>query len=369
MARPQSSFIRPRNFLEEERCDFAVSRRTLEPSVGRLGRRVFGTTSARAISSFSRARASARLASCVRSAREVMINTPSCVARLPANARRRRRTSAESKRDWPTSKRSWTAVETLLTFWPPGPEARTNVIVSSESGMNVGKCYLQNSLCCSRFVALALDEEGLHILVLQDLHGCLLGSVALRDREERLLRLSHHRAREVILVDGVVFGRHGPVQQWHDVAKDARRVGVAENDGGAVHAKEVELNGLDSLLLLADDLRVLHPGLGVRTRCCHEPAHTNASSLGGSAKGLRVGDFDLAHLLLGHLRAALADAERGERNVYSLGVRRNLPLESVHVDNHGGDLGVGERVHVAARHHHYLLAPRVLDQNLHDACA
>src|SRR6185369_5055294 len=84
MARPQSSLVRPRNFFEEDRCDFAVSRRTLEASVGRLGRRVFGTTSARAISSFSRARASARLASWVRCTREVMINTPSCVARLPA---------------------------------------------------------------------------------------------------------------------------------------------------------------------------------------------------------------------------------------------------------------------------------------------
>jgi hypothetical protein len=50
---------------EGDRYDFAVSRRTLEARVGRLGRRVFGTTSARAISSFSRARASARLASWV----------------------------------------------------------------------------------------------------------------------------------------------------------------------------------------------------------------------------------------------------------------------------------------------------------------
>src|SRR5438045_1152650 len=130
MARPQSSLVRPRNFFEEDRCDFAVSRRTLEASVGRLGRRGFGTTSARAISSFSRARASARLASWVRCTREVMINTPACVARLPANARRRCRTSAGSERDWPTSKRSWTAVETLLTLWPPGPEARTKAIVS-----------------------------------------------------------------------------------------------------------------------------------------------------------------------------------------------------------------------------------------------
>ena len=161
MARPQSSLVRPRNFFEEDRCDFAVSRRTLEASVGRLGRRVFGTTSARAISWFSRARASARLASWVRCTREVMISTPSCVARRPANARRRCRTSAGSERDWPTSKRSWTAVETLLTFWPPGPEARTKVIVSSESGMNMGKCYFQNSPCCSRFVALSpLTKNG-----------------------------------------------------------------------------------------------------------------------------------------------------------------------------------------------------------------
>ena len=145
MARPQSSVVRPRNFFEEDRCDFAVSRRTLEACVGRLGRRVFGASSARAISSSSRARASARLASCVRCRRAVMINTPSCVTRPPAKARRRCRTAAGSERDWPTSKRSWTAVETLLTFWPPGPEARTKVTVSSESGMNIGKCSFQNS--------------------------------------------------------------------------------------------------------------------------------------------------------------------------------------------------------------------------------
>src|SRR5689334_23020019 len=189
MVRPQSSPIRPRNFFEEDRCDFAVSRRTLEASVGRPGRRVFGTTSARPISSFSRARASARLASWVRCTREVVINTPSCVARLPANARRRCRTSARTERDWPTSRRSCTAVKTLLTFWPPGPEARTKVIVSSESGMDMGKRYPQNSPCCSTFVALAFDEEWLHLLVLQDLHGWRRGSVTLRNREVRLLRL------------------------------------------------------------------------------------------------------------------------------------------------------------------------------------
>src|ERR1035441_4559459 len=35
----------------------------------------------------------------------------------------------------------------------------------------------QAACCCSKLVALALDEEGLHLLELQDLHGRLLGSV------------------------------------------------------------------------------------------------------------------------------------------------------------------------------------------------
>jgi hypothetical protein len=92
------------------------------------------------------------------------------------------------------------------------------------------------------------------------------------------------------------------MQQWHDVAKNAPRVGVAENDGGTVHAKEVELNGFDSLLLLADDRRVLDAGLGVRAHCWLDP-HTRAtSSLDDAVKGLRVGDFDLAKTMPGGSR-------------------------------------------------------------------
>ena len=132
--------------MEEERRDFSLRRLTLEPSVGRPGRRVLGTTWARAISSSSRARAAARLASCVRCSLALMIKTPSRVARFPANVRRRCLTSSGREGDWPISNRSSTAVETLLTFWPPGPEARTKVSVSSESGITIGKCYLQDTL-------------------------------------------------------------------------------------------------------------------------------------------------------------------------------------------------------------------------------
>jgi hypothetical protein len=50
-----SSFVWRRSLFEEDRLGFSVSLRILEPSVGRLGRRVVGTASARAISSSSRA--------------------------------------------------------------------------------------------------------------------------------------------------------------------------------------------------------------------------------------------------------------------------------------------------------------------------
>ena len=43
------------------------------------------------------------------------------------------RTSVGSEGEWRTSKRSWTADATLLTFCPPGPEARTKLSESSDS--------------------------------------------------------------------------------------------------------------------------------------------------------------------------------------------------------------------------------------------
>ena len=71
----------------------------------------------------------------------------------------------------------------------------------------------ESRFCCrSRLVVIALDEEGLHVLVLQNLHGRLLGSAALRDREERLLRLRHHRAR------GHSYGWSGIWTAWPSAA-------------------------------------------------------------------------------------------------------------------------------------------------------
>ena len=70
---------------------------------------------------------------------------------------------------------------------------------------------------------------------------------------------------------------------------------------------------------------------------------------------------------MANLRAGLADAERGECDVDSLGVGRNFLFESVHVDNHVEDLGVGKGARLATRHYHQFLAQRVFDQQLHDA--
>src|SRR5512134_1699182 len=50
---------------------------------------------------------------------------------------RRVRTSPGSEVEFPTSNRSCTAVATLFTFWPPGPEARTNWSWISLSSMEM----------------------------------------------------------------------------------------------------------------------------------------------------------------------------------------------------------------------------------------
>ena len=55
--------------------------------------------------------------------------------RLPASRISRIATSFGSDGERRTSKRSCTAVESLLTFCPPGPEERTKLSSSSDSSM------------------------------------------------------------------------------------------------------------------------------------------------------------------------------------------------------------------------------------------
>src|SRR5262245_14853298 len=121
--------------LMPERRFLASKRRAREALVGLVGRRGVGGTAARRISSTRRASASSRLRSWVRWRCAVITRTPSLVRRLPARRSSRVRTASSSDGEPRTSKRSCTAVDSLLTFCPPGPEARMNRSSSSFSSM------------------------------------------------------------------------------------------------------------------------------------------------------------------------------------------------------------------------------------------
>jgi hypothetical protein len=99
-------------------------RRCLEALVGLVARRGTGRTAACRIRSISRSSASARLRSWVRWFWAISTRTPSLVMRRPASRISRSATSLGSEGECRTSNRSCTAVDTLLTFWPPGPEER-----------------------------------------------------------------------------------------------------------------------------------------------------------------------------------------------------------------------------------------------------
>src|SRR5580698_3106556 len=66
-----------------------------------------------------------------------MTITPSCVARAPASLMSRIATSFGRLGEPRASNRSSTALATLLTFCPPGPEARTKLSSSSPSGISM----------------------------------------------------------------------------------------------------------------------------------------------------------------------------------------------------------------------------------------
>src|SRR6185312_4810575 len=136
--RPQSKpGLRCRRLLMPERRFFASSRSRLADFGTLVARRTVGFTAACRIRSNRRSRASARLRDWSRCSCATMTMTPSLVRRWPASAIRRMATSFGSDGEWRASKRSCTADDTLLTFCPPGPEARTKDSESSDSSMEI----------------------------------------------------------------------------------------------------------------------------------------------------------------------------------------------------------------------------------------
>ena len=127
----------PRSRFFSDRCRLDSTRRSMDPAVGRVLRRRLGGIAARRIKSARRSRASSRFCACVRCRRASITITPSAVTRLPASASSRSRTSGASAADRLASNRSCTAVATLFTFCPPGPDARTKRSSISESSITI----------------------------------------------------------------------------------------------------------------------------------------------------------------------------------------------------------------------------------------
>ena len=130
--RPLHSATLPRSFFTVERFRFDSSIRSFTPrGRGRLRRRCFSrraisaarrSCSRRSNASSKRSRASLRFIACERE---------SCTVTLSPLGRCR----------------SVTAVETLLTFWPPGPPERANVYSRSASRNSIARRWPTTAEC------------------------------------------------------------------------------------------------------------------------------------------------------------------------------------------------------------------------------
>ena len=124
-----------RNRLTAPRRRLLSRRRSFALCDGLVLRRTFGFLAAFLMRPIRRPRTSTRFCSRVRKRRPSMIKTPLSVMRLPAMRPRRARTSSGRFGERCASKRSCTAVRTLFTFCPPGPEERMNFSSSSPSSI------------------------------------------------------------------------------------------------------------------------------------------------------------------------------------------------------------------------------------------
>ena len=114
-----------------------AKRSSREARLGLVFLRGLGGAAACLTSSLRRSRASCRFCSWDRYCWASMTRIPSLVIRLPASFERRRRTVSGSDGEPATSKRSWTAVDTLLTCCPPGPDDRLARIWISLSSISI----------------------------------------------------------------------------------------------------------------------------------------------------------------------------------------------------------------------------------------
>ena len=130
---PPGSLTGARSFLRVPRRFFSSRRLAFAPADGRVGTRGRGSGRASSTRAARRARAASRLRDWVRWVSAKTTISPAAVSRLPARRSRRSRRPPRIPAASRSSRPS-TAVDTLLTFCPPGPDARTNLKVSAASG-------------------------------------------------------------------------------------------------------------------------------------------------------------------------------------------------------------------------------------------
>src|SRR5437899_351523 len=126
------SSTRPRSALTRPRLILPLTRLIFEPWVAFVGRRGRGTAAAAAIRARKRARASSRFFSRLRVFCALITTTPSALMRwsfMPSS----RALTTSGRDEARISNRRWTALLTLLTFWPPAPCARMASISTSLS--------------------------------------------------------------------------------------------------------------------------------------------------------------------------------------------------------------------------------------------
>lgn len=123
-ASAHSSLGRPRSLFVSARRFFPSMRLRLLPFEGFVAIRGLGAMTAAATRSRSRSIAASRFADWLREPDSVRIRSSSAVTRRPARRRSRSSASSDIGRSRSDS-RSSIFVLTLLTFCPPGPDART----------------------------------------------------------------------------------------------------------------------------------------------------------------------------------------------------------------------------------------------------
>jgi hypothetical protein len=129
----RKAFFSDKIFLE-------AKRRSFEALVGRVGTRFLRGRRALVTNRSSRSITAWRFCSCERSLLADRAMAPSSVRYLRRRSMMRFFSISEKADDEAGNHLSWALVEVLLTFWPPGPEARTKSMQISGSGIRLSIC-------------------------------------------------------------------------------------------------------------------------------------------------------------------------------------------------------------------------------------